>query len=128
MRKKNLMAAILGGIWPVAWVDDRPHVVLRSWKVFELNRPGVARARYFAGYNETDGEGRASAHIVRFDPARGRGITNSGRVYELRGTPGFNLDGEYVWNRWKKINAAAGVVDVTDDVQQQMAEASSKRA
>lgn len=45
-----------------------------------------------------------------------RGITSSGRVYELRGTPGFNSDGEYAWNRWLAINSATDVADVTAEI------------
>ena len=78
------------------------------------------RTRHFAGYNVTDREGRASSAIVTFDVATGRGVTVSGRVYELRGRTDFNADGEYVWHRWLEINSAMDVVDVTDEIKSSM--------
>jgi hypothetical protein len=41
-------------------------------------------------------------------------------VYELRGTTGFTRDGEYTWNRWKRRNGAADVVDLTAEIKELM--------
>lgn len=106
-----------GGVWAFAPVDESPELVLNHWHVFELPLPELpARTRYFAGYNCTDREGRASSAIKTFDAATRRGVTESGRVYELRGHPGFEKEGEYVWRRWREINAAVNVVDVTAEI------------
>ena len=62
------------------------------------------------GYNFAGREGRVSSPIVTFDAATMRGITHTGRVYELKGPPGLNMDAEYVLDRWK----AGYKVDVKD--------------
>ena len=108
---------IQGGIWKCKPVSERPEIILTYWHVFEVKLPGrTERTRHFAGQNITDHEGRASSAIETFDPATSRGTTESGRVYELRGSTGFTGDGEYTWNRWKKINSVTVVVDVTAEV------------
>lgn len=90
----------LGGVWTARPVSKVPSVVLSHWAVLELPNGD----RHFAGYNITEGEGRASSKIKAFDKATMRGVTNSGRVYELSGTPGLEGDGSYVWARWCAIN------------------------
>lgn len=108
---------ITGGIWVCAPVSERPEIVLTDWHVFEVQLPGQSdRTRHFAGQNATDIEGRASSAIVRLDAVTRRGITSSGRVYELRGGTGFTPDGQYTWNAWKRINRATDVVDVTPEI------------
>ena len=108
---------IQGGIWKCKPVSERPEIILTYWHVFEVKLPGrTERTRHFAGQNITDHEGRASSAIETFDPATCRGTTESGRVYELRGSTGFTGDGEYTWSRWKKINSVTDVVDVTAEV------------
>lgn len=113
------LISIEGGIWECAPVSESPELELRAWHVFEVQLPDrPERTRHFTGYNATDREGRASSAIVTFDAATRRGVTQSGRVYELRGGSGFNLDGEYVWNRWKAINGVTDVVDVTAEIKE----------
>lgn len=108
---------ISGGVWTCAPVAERPELVLTDWAVFEVQLPGnSSRTRHLAGYNVTDREGRASSAIVEFDPATWRGVAQSGRVYGLRGRPGFTADGEYVWRRWLGLNGATDAVDVTNEL------------
>ena len=112
---------IEGGIWACAPVSERPEIILTDWHVFEVKLPAeAARTRHFAGQNITDYEGRASSAIVTFDATTGCGITQSGRVYQLRGSSGFTGDGEYTWSRWKSINAVVDVLDVTAEIQNLM--------
>ena len=61
---------------------------------------------HFNGYNYRDREGRMSSRIVEFDAERMVGRTRSGRVYELKGPPDFDLDAEYVLRRWIRFNNA----------------------
>ena len=111
---KLAVIAISGGVWKCAPVSERPEIGLADWHVFEVKLPSRAeRTRHFAGQNITDREGRTSSAIETFDAATSRGTTESGRVYELRGSTGFSGDGEYTWNRWKSINSVTEVVDVT---------------
>lgn len=108
---------ISGGIWVCAPVSERPEIVLTDWHVFEVQLPGrTDRTRHFAGQNATDIEGRASSAIVRLDAVTRKGITSSGRVYELLGGTGFTSDGQYTWNAWKRINGATDVVDVSPEI------------
>lgn len=115
------VVAIEGGIWACAPVSERPEVVLTNWHVFEVKLPANAkRTRHFAGENITDHDGRTSSAIVTFDAANGCGITQSGRVYHLRGSSGLTGDGEYTWRRWKSINAVVDVLDVTAEIKSMM--------
>ena len=108
---------ISGGVWTCASVAERPELVLTDWAVFELQLPGnPGRTRHFAGYNVTDREGRASSAIREFDPGTWRGVTDSGRVYGLRGQPGLTSDGQYVWHQWLSIHGVTDAVDVTNDL------------
>ncbi len=92
---------IKGGVWATTPVEEVPSISLRNWAVLELSNGD----RHFAGYNITEGEGRTSSKIETFDKSTMRGVTSSGRVYELQGAPGLEGDGAYVWARWKRINS-----------------------
>lgn len=54
--------------------------------------------RCLVGFNLNDQEGRVSTPINGFDSARGRVVTQSGRIYQLVGPPGYDPDGNYVWS------------------------------
>jgi hypothetical protein len=118
---KIAVIAISGGVWIPAPVSIRPEIVLMGWHVYEVQLPGLeARTRHFAGQNVTDHEGRASSAITTFDAANSRGITQSGRVYQLHGGTGFTGNGEYTWCQWLSVNSATDVVDVTAEIQKMM--------
>lgn len=113
----NFENIISGGVWTCAAVAERQELVLTDWAVFEVQLPGnSSRSRHFAGYNVTDRDGRASSAIVEFDPTTWRGVTESGRVYGLRGMPGFTPDGEYVWRQSLSIKGVTEAVDVTNEL------------
>ena len=118
---KLAVIEIQGGVWKCAPVSERPEIVLIDWHVFEVQLPSRnERTRHFAGQNVTDNEGRASSAIVTFDLETGRGVTESGRVYQLQGRTGFTGDGQYTWDRWKSINSATNVLDVTAEIKDSM--------
>jgi hypothetical protein len=100
-------------IWATTSVETVPHLRLCSWSVYECKG---ASTRHFVGYNMTEREGRVSSAIQQFDPATRRGVTESGRVYELVGRPGHDADAEYVWRRWLALNQETAWDDVTEDV------------
>lgn len=102
-------------VWSATPVDEVPELVLSSWAIMEVS-DGETVTRHFAGYNETEGEGRASSAIVTFDAATMKGVTSSGRVYQLRGDPGLRGDGLYVWGRWERINGVTESRDVSQEV------------
>ena len=91
--------AIANSIWTVGSVEDEPECELIRWQIFEVNGN-----RHFMGYNYAGMEGRVSSKIITFDEKAMRGITRSGRVYELVDEPGFNHDADYVLSNWLRLN------------------------
>lgn len=116
------MFEMTGGIWTIGPVEDEPDVRLEDWSVFEVFLPGIGvRTRHFVGTSIRDREGRTSSPIESFDAATQQGITSSGRVYQLVGhRTGSSLDATYVWNRWKHLNQAEDIVDVTVEIKTMM--------
>jgi hypothetical protein len=99
-------------VWATVPVSDQPELTLVNWQVLQLPDGD----RHFVGYVVENREGRVSSPIVKFDPASLRGITKTRRVYQLRGLPDVDSDGEYVWRAWIRINDVADWTDVTADV------------
>lgn len=91
--------------WKSASVADEPQIRLVNWSI----KKDIAGNGYFVGSRADDGTGRVSTAIVEFDAERGRGRTESGRVYELVGAPGRSSNGEYTWSIYK---AANGITEV----------------
>lgn len=105
-------AAIKDSIHRAPPIDQEPHVQLTKWRVFEVSIEDVT-TRHFIGWAEY--EGRVSSNIVTFDPATKKGVSRSGRVYELEGNSGFDQDALYVWNQWIRTNGfVAHQKDITD--------------
>ncbi|UFS72482.1 hypothetical protein LPW11_09875 [Geomonas sp. RF6] len=102
------------GIWLPPGVLEEPEVVLIRWRVLEvLDRE--RRERHFVGYSVGGNSGRVSSAIVSFDPCRSYAVTKSGRVYQLVGAPGYDIDGEWVWHQWTRIKGFTEEKDVTDE-------------
>jgi hypothetical protein len=70
--------------WTVGSVEEKPSVALVMWKIFEVDE----ETRHFVGADSSDFTGRVSSAVVAFDASTMRGVTQSGRVYELQGNPG----------------------------------------
>jgi hypothetical protein len=101
-------------VWPVPLVDEQPEATLESWNAYEVQIPSFPNpTRHLAGYAAEDREGRVTSSIVEFDPTSRKVRTASGRVYRLSGGPGANLDADYVWGRWVRLNEAQVLKDVT---------------
>lgn len=100
-------------LWQARPLSERPVIELVRWQVMEVPNGD----RHFVGWNVTDGEGRATAEIVRFDAATGRGWTFSGRVYQLRGRTGQDSDGAHTWRRWMQVTGNTRAVDVSAEYQ-----------
>lgn len=97
-------------IWATAPVPQSPSLDLCSWRILETDKNEL----HFVGYNLTDHEGRVSTPIEQFDVATLTGRTRSGRVYRLRGAPGFDADAAYVWNAWCSASGVKHWEDVTE--------------
>jgi hypothetical protein len=105
-------------IWPIASVSECPGITLRQWQIFEVQLPQKPnRTRHFVGYSVHDRAGQVSSAIKQFDQTTMRGVTESGRVYQLLGLPGWNADADHTWRRWKSICSITSELDVTGSVQ-----------
>lgn len=85
-------------IWKPASVDQEPETRLLNWRVMLVE----GKDTHFVG--RANWEGRVCSAVQTYDPKTKRGVTKSGRVYELLGPSGFDRDAMYVWSRWMHIN------------------------
>ncbi len=92
-----LTVTIPAAIWKVAPIDQEPTIRLCNWSIKRM-----VEGSFFVG-DHIGQAGRVSTDIVQFDEEKKRGITQSGRVYELVGSEGRSEDGEYVWSRYKQL-------------------------
>lgn len=90
-------------------ISQRPDISLIIWQVIEIG----AGTRHFIGYDVDASEGRVSTGILRYDTRTRTGVTASGRVYALLGSPGHDKDAHYVWGIWKRVNSVKSARDVT---------------
>jgi len=87
--------AIAESIWASRSVSEEPNYNLRRWRILQINGN-----RHFIGWNSTLDCGQVSSPVKMFDRELRRGVTRSGRVYQLDGLPGDDPDGDYVLGRW----------------------------
>jgi hypothetical protein len=99
-------------VWSVPDVSTDPDISISDWQIFETENG----SRHFVGSNVREHTGRVSTAIQLFDPTALRGVTSSGRVYQLVGPRGCSADGQYLWERWCAINRVTSYTDVTADV------------
>lgn len=97
-------------IWSPRSVDQEPETTLSQWRVMLVEDKDI----HFVGW--AGWEGRVCSAVQTYDPETKRGVTKSGRVYELIGPSGHNRDAMYVWAGWMSINSLKEqeVKDVTD--------------
>ncbi len=114
-------------IWATPDVSVQPEVSLVRWRVVEVQTTDQQIERHFIGYNVAGREGRVSTAIQEIDFAARRGISLSGRVYDLVGPPGHDLDGEWVWEHWARVNQVTNEVDVTEEVMSRISEAEAEQ-
>lgn len=101
-------------IWRPASVEQEPHTRLAQWRVFKVKGlQDEEETIHFVG--RAGWEGRVCSPVTTYDSNTKRGITRSGRVYELFGPSGHNGDAMYVWARWCNINGIKEVEDITKE-------------
>lgn len=111
--------AIAQSIWRPASVTQEPETRLTQWRVmkvfadFNCNKETI----HFIGSPEKwHGEGRVCSAVQEYDAKTKRGVTQSGRVYELVGDSGYNGDAMYVWSQWfANLGPTADFEDVTSE-------------
>jgi hypothetical protein len=101
-------------IFNVAPIQQESEETIVFWSVREVGfGQETDRSRHLVGYIPSKGTGRVTSAIQQFDPKSMTIKTRSGRIYHLKGHPGFNDDVEYVWLQWKSLNGAQEASDVT---------------
>lgn len=90
--------AIASSVYRPASVTQEPHTTLTQWQAFKVSTDDGQVTNHFMGY--TGYEGRVCSGILEYDNITRKGITKSGRIYELIGTSGFNKDAMYVFSIW----------------------------
>jgi hypothetical protein len=108
---------ILGraSVWSVRSIASQPSSKICDWQAFEVRRTdsGDALSVHLVGRLVADHGGRVTSAIKNVDRASRRVVTNSGRVYQLLGKPGYSSDGEYVWQSWQRIQEVTYAREVT---------------
>ena len=96
-------------------VEVEPVTQLERWRVLLVhgNFKGKGDSIHFNGW--AGYEGRISSPICPWDQEKMRGISRSGRIYELVGRPGSDVDADYVIGRWLDRNENPKWEDITDN-------------
>lgn len=106
--EKLQIVGIIGGIHKPRPVKEVPKLILIKWQVYEVESElWEGKSRHIVGWNITEGSGRVSSEIKKFDKRTMIATTRSGRIYKLEGEPGACMDALYVWGTWcswNKIN------------------------
>lgn len=94
--------------------DGETSVVMTCWSVREVPaRDSNPSTRHLCGVVGTDG--RVCSPIKQFDSEKKKFVTQSGKVYQVEGAPGYNNNAEYVWQQWCLVNGVDDYVDITHD-------------
>lgn len=106
--------AMTTSVWVPATITDEPETYLTQWQVFRVkaNLQNLGDTIHFVGYAQY--EGRVCSPVIEYDKKTHRGLTKSGRIYELVGPSGHNNDAMYVWNRWVDMVGSPEFIVVTD--------------
>lgn len=108
-RFPGLVSALSGipNIWGASSVKSEPQKWLGNWQIYKMVKARIQPELFgyhFVGYDIRGGHGAVSSKIERFDPVTMCGVTQSGRVYQLVGMPGVNLDAQYTLDAWVHWN------------------------
>ncbi|HEY3431386.1 MAG TPA: hypothetical protein VGK09_02445 [Rhodocyclaceae bacterium] len=97
-------------VWETELPQNQPVVLLDRWRVIQI-KDGT---RHFVGREFPSTQGRVSNVIVELDPTTKSGITSTGRRYELCGSPGRTMNGDYVLDRWLRMHNEEIVADLSE--------------
>lgn len=116
---EEIANALQTSVWLATPITQTPSIELSCWSVW-----AIGEKYYFVGYNETEREGRVSSAIRGIDPKTLRGVTDSGRTYQLLGEPGHDPDGMYIWQIILRNSRISTAEDVTALVMDRIASTS----
>ena len=111
-------------VWRAVAIATFPQLTLTNWSVFEVELGAAVEdcTRHFVGVTTAPRRcAQVSSPVLMFDRATGRGITESGRAYQLlQGQDGSPASVLRTWTRWKEINHIVAEKDVTQLVAREM--------
>lgn len=109
--------------WELDSITAPPTRTLERWRVMEIpfDGPGKAWTCHFVGFKLEGCVGQVSTPVHKFDPITRRGLTRSGRIYELRGDSGFNGDASAIWAGFKHANQIEDERDISQDFERLLA-------
>lgn len=94
-------------IWSQPPVAIEPEKWLASWQIYKAissKYPMSNFGYHIVGFDVRGRHGAVSSKLEQFDPLKMRGITQSGRIYQLLGEPGVDPDAQYTLEGWSKQN------------------------
>ena len=108
--------AIATSVWHPADVTIEPDTELTQWQVHKVTTDdGLSTVHFMGSTGGRYGEGRVCSAILAYDTKTKKGVTKSGRVYELIGDPGYSKDAMYVFNIWcNRFPETTVFEDITD--------------
>ena len=93
--------------------ESETKVQMSMWSVRKVSSPLLEETtQHLVGV--VDGLGRVCSPIQEFDCETMTVTTQSGKLYELVGEPGLDMDAAYVFANWCRMNGVTEVTDVTD--------------
>ena len=93
--------------------DKETKVQMSMWSVREVSSfLDEETTQHLVGV--VDGYGRVCSPIQDFDRETMTVTSRSGKLYELVGEPGLDMDAAYVFANWCRMNEITEVTDVTD--------------
>jgi len=96
-------------------LDNAQEVILRRWRVIEIETQDGTRSRHVWGHDVTHDLGRASTAIMDFNLNTMTATTRSGRNYRLVGLPGNSRLGKHAWSSWCSTHGVVSEVDITNE-------------
>ena len=108
-----VMALITNSVHSIASVTEEPVAILLNWRLYQVRDHKGSRQRHLVGCVQGGSGGRVTSALVKIDLTSATAVTSSGRMYRLKGPPGFDDDADYVWKVWQHINLSTHVRDVT---------------
>lgn len=94
-------------IWSQPPVTVEPEKWLASWQIYKAISSKFSMSNFgyhFVGFDVRGRHGAVSSKLEQFDPLKMRGITQSGRIYQLLGEPGIDPDAQYTLEGWIRQN------------------------